>query len=74
MSGRGEPLLWKIVELLSHAAIFGWIPPPPEIFGPMQPANAGTPSQAEAEAEPVIDHLELDEWLASILDAEPDSD
>jgi hypothetical protein len=72
MSGRGEQLLWKIVELLGHAAMFGWILPPPEVLVQMQPADVGTPSRVEAE--PAIDPLELDEWLASILDAEPDSD
>jgi hypothetical protein len=69
VSGRGERILWKIVEYLSHAAMIGWIPPPPEAFLSEHQADAGAPGQDEAE--PVIDHRELDEWLASILGTEP---
>jgi hypothetical protein len=72
VSPRGERILWKIVEFLSHAAIVGFWVPAPGSLAQMGPADAGGPSQTEAE--PVIDPRELDDWLASILNAEPDSD
>jgi hypothetical protein len=71
MSRRGERILWKIVEFLGHAAIIGWIPPP-DAFVSSHRADADPPGPAGAE--PLIDPVELDEWLASILGAEPDPD
>lgn len=70
MSGRGQRILWKIVEFLSQAAIIGFWVPPPVHAAQMGPADAGGTSYAEAQ--PVIDPRELDDWLASILKAEPE--
>ena len=60
MKERWRRYLWRVVVILGNSAGLGYYVPPPGVFDRVDPPPV-----------PRVDPNELDEWLASVLGADP---